>query len=175
MSKSDIRQKIKAKRQKLSAQDRQALSQQIINRVFGLIDWKHIHFVHSYLPIVQNNEVDLLPLLKAALQINPNLKIASTGIDKDRQTYWLDENLQPAKKVPEGFQYGLILVPILGFDRRGYRLGYGGGFYDRFLAEQEHAQVIGLAYEVGYIDKLPHEDHDVPLATIVTEKNIYRF
>lgn len=61
-----------------------------------------------------------------------------------------------------------VLVLGLGFDRRGHRLGYGGGYFDRFLAGRSFP-AIGLAYHLQLLDELPHEPHDVPMATVVTE------
>ena len=65
---------------------------------------------------------------------------------------------------------------MLGFDKTGHRLGYGGGFYDKFLASQKKALIIGLCYEFGHIKTdIPHEPHDIPLQQIVTEKKVYKF
>lgn len=66
-------------------------------------------------------------------------------------------------------QIGLILVPGLVFDRRGYRLGYGQGGYDRILAHYS-GQAWGLAFELQLIDSLPHEPHDIPCSRIITEQ-----
>ncbi|KAB2951854.1 5-formyltetrahydrofolate cyclo-ligase [Heliorestis acidaminivorans] len=64
----------------------------------------------------------------------------------------------------------LVLVPALAFDLQGHRLGYGAGYYDRFLPQlQEKAVKIGLAYELQIIEKLFPEDHDIPVDSIITE------
>jgi 5,10-methenyltetrahydrofolate synthetase len=71
----------------------------------------------------------------------------------------------------------LLLVPCVGFDAARYRLGYGGGYYDRTLAHWPRAArpvTIGVAFEAGKCDALPHETHDVPLDAIVTEAATYR-
>ena len=62
----------------------------------------------------------------------------------------------------------LLLVPLLAFDAKGYRLGQGGGYYDRTLAASG-ALAVGLAYAGQEIDKVPHESHDARLDWIVTE------
>lgn len=64
----------------------------------------------------------------------------------------------------------LILVPMLAFDRRGYRLGYGGGYYDRTLASLPDARAIGYACSVQEVNDIPVGPFDVPLPVIVTEK-----
>ncbi len=71
----------------------------------------------------------------------------------------------------------VLLVPLLGFDRRGYRLGYGGGFYDRTLRSlrtREPVVAVGIAY-AGQEMILPHDDHDEKLDWIVTEKYARKF
>jgi 5-formyltetrahydrofolate cyclo-ligase len=66
----------------------------------------------------------------------------------------------------------LILVPVLAFDKLGYRLGQGGGYYDRTLAALRAVKsvvAVGLAYAGQEIDEVPYEDHDAKLDWIVTE------
>ena len=70
---------------------------------------------------------------------------------------------------------GLVLVPGLAFDRRGRRLGYGGGYYDRTLAALRPKPVtIGVGYEHGRLPTIYPQWHDVPLDAIVTEKGFSR-
>lgn len=67
----------------------------------------------------------------------------------------------------------VLVVPLLSFDRRGYRLGYGGGFYDRTLEElraRHEVLAIGLAYSAQEVDSVPREETDQALDLIVTEK-----
>ena len=64
----------------------------------------------------------------------------------------------------------LLLVPMLAFDDRGYRLGYGGGFYDRTLATLKAPIAVGCAYDAQRVEALPIDDHDRRLDWIVTEK-----
>ncbi len=66
-----------------------------------------------------------------------------------------------------------LLVPLVAVDGRGYRLGYGGGYYDRTLAQHRPATVIGLAYEQQIVDEVPHEAHDVPLDYVITPRPVF--
>ena len=71
----------------------------------------------------------------------------------------------------------VLLVPLLAFDAAGYRLGYGGGFYDRTLAQLRvisHVTAIGFAYEGQAVPAVPHADYDQPLDGIVTERSYRR-
>ncbi len=69
------------------------------------------------------------------------------------------------------YELDLIIVPGVVFDRRGYRLGYGHGGYDRVLAGLS-TRALGLAYEFQIVDRLPVEPHDVPCTHVVTEMNL---
>jgi 5-formyltetrahydrofolate cyclo-ligase len=86
---------------------------------------------------------------------------------------------QPPRGTPEVAEEAIdgnldaVLVLGLGFDRRGYRLGYGSGYFDRFLARRPFP-AIGLAFAVQLEDRLPNEPHDIPMAVVVTETGICR-
>lgn len=91
-----------------------------------------------------------------------------------------DDGLEPAPW--SGFQPdgsaeeltpGVLIVPLLGFTADGLRLGQGGGHYDRYLAENQDAVTIGLAWDCQMLDSLPVEPHDMPLNAIVTPTRFY--
>ncbi len=70
----------------------------------------------------------------------------------------------------------VLLVPLMAFDRQGYRLGYGGGFYDRTLAllrNKKPIVAIGVAYAAQEVDSVPRGDHDQPMDYIMTEKEVF--
>lgn len=70
---------------------------------------------------------------------------------------------------------GILLVPLLTYDDQGYRLGYGGGYYDRTLATLSGARAIGIAYAGQRMDFLPHDAHDYRLHAILTENGLTEF
>lgn len=86
---------------------------------------------------------------------------------------------QPPRETPELEESAIdrsldaVLVLGLGFDRRGYRLGYGSGYFDRFLARRPFP-AIGLAYALQLEDRLPDEPHDVPMTVVVTDGEVSR-
>ncbi|MGI6036748.1 MAG: 5-formyltetrahydrofolate cyclo-ligase [Limnochordia bacterium] len=70
----------------------------------------------------------------------------------------------------------LVIVPGLAFDRRGYRIGYGGGFYDRFLARlPDETLKIGLAFQEQVVEKVPTEEYDQPLDMLITDAELIDF
>jgi 5-formyltetrahydrofolate cyclo-ligase len=82
----------------------------------------------------------------------------------------------PPDTAPE-IEPDVLLVPMLAFDRKGYRMGYGGGFYDRTLAKLralKKVTAIGVAYAGQEIDMVPRDDHDQPLDWIMTERETFK-
>jgi 5-formyltetrahydrofolate cyclo-ligase len=72
----------------------------------------------------------------------------------------------------------LLLVPLLAFDRLGYRLGYGAGYYDRYLRDhraRRSVKAVGIAYAGQQVESLPVEEFDEPLDAVVTETQVIRF
>lgn len=67
----------------------------------------------------------------------------------------------------------MVIVPGIAFDVKGYRIGYGGGYYDRFLKNaRENCVKVGFAYKFQVLDEIPREDHDIPLDLIITQERI---
>jgi 5-formyltetrahydrofolate cyclo-ligase len=83
--------------------------------------------------------------------------------------------LAPSELAPQ-VEPDVILMPLLGFDARGTRLGYGGGYYDRTLEKlSKRPRLVGVAFAVQELDHIPREAHDVPLDVIVTEQGARTF
>lgn len=69
----------------------------------------------------------------------------------------------------------LIIVPGVAFDMQGYRVGYGKGFYDRFLKDKRQMTAIGLCFANQIVEEIPHDLHDIRMDKVVTEEIIYSF
>ena len=69
----------------------------------------------------------------------------------------------------------LCILPALAVDIDGYRLGYGKGYYDRFLLQNPHLKKIGLAYACQEVEAVPTEENDIPLDMVITENGVIRF
>ena len=83
--------------------------------------------------------------------------------------------LAPSDLAPRA-EPDIVLMPLLGFDARGTRLGYGGGYYDRTLTRlSKRPRLVGLAFAAQELDRIPREPHDVPLDMIVTEAGVRHF
>jgi 5-formyltetrahydrofolate cyclo-ligase len=85
--------------------------------------------------------------------------------------------LEPSSDAEE-VEPDIVLVPLAAFDRRGHRLGYGGGYYDRTLQGLRRSKRItaaGLAYSVQQMDQIPDDTHDEPLDLVLTERDVIDF
>jgi len=135
--------------------------------------------VLTYMPM--RGEVDLRPLLERHTckrwllpRILPEGRMTFHPYDPERLIRHPYGMLEPDPDLPiipvEHIQ--LALVPGLAFDRQGRRLGYGGGFFDRFLAGFVHGVSLGVTYHALLFDQLPHHQHDIPVQYLVMEDGL---
>jgi 5-formyltetrahydrofolate cyclo-ligase len=127
-----------------------------------------------------NNEVDIRPLMLALLEKGHTLCLPEAKKEGGELIF---HKWQPGAELvpgPYGTQHptgeilvpNFVLVPLLAFDARGYRLGYGSGFYDRTLAQLPHAFRLGCAYAIQEIEEVPVGPNDTKLHAIVTEHGL---
>lgn len=82
--------------------------------------------------------------------------------------------MEPVETNPIDWEEALVLVPGVAFDFQGNRMGYGKGYYDRFLEGKPDCKKLGVAYEVQVADQLPREENDLPMEYLVTEKGVWK-
>jgi len=140
-----------------------------------------------YLPIPE--EVDVSPLALRGWQEEKTVAAPKLSWDKRHmvpiEIRSLETGLiesrsylrEPADGEPVSLDMlDLVIVPALAFDRKGNRLGRGGGFYDRFLASPEFKGTsVGIAFREQLLDELPVDEHDVPVHVVVTDEEVLRF
>ena len=135
------------------------------------------------------HEVDALPLMHELLALEYSLALPkANGTDSHLNFCEWSEDME-MEESDLGFSYpatetcqlipSLIIVPLVAFDGRGYRLGYGKGYYDKTLDLLYHKdpniKTMGLAYSMQRVDELPAEAHDIKLDLVATEEGILRF
>lgn len=117
------------------------------------------------IPYIQGEELGLFRLTSL-----DELSPARMGILEPR----LDLQKDPSRQVDPSI-LECIIVPGLGFDRQGGRLGYGKGYYDRLLSTLSPSVfLVGVAFAVQWFDTIPQAVHDVPMDCVITEEGIYR-
>lgn len=113
-------------------------------------------------PITVKEDKKLLPY--RIKNLDSDIKIGSYGIREPRKSTCSPVDIK---------EIDIVIVPGVAFDKNGFRLGYGGGFYDRFLKNlSPYAITIGLAFDIQLFDEIPKEEHDIQLDYIITEKRI---
>jgi 5-formyltetrahydrofolate cyclo-ligase len=166
-----LRNQLKHKRRSIGPEEAAVLSHKIIGKVIRQFDWSSVQSLHVYQPLLHHREVDTRPLVKKLRSDYPEMKIA---IWEDffgaHAALWLTPDA--GRAIPKNFQFEMIIVPVIGFNDECHRIGFGGGFYDRFLSVQAKAVTVGLCYENGHVD-FASEGHDIPLDHIVTESAVY--
>ena len=185
--KEQLRKRVLAVRTGLDRGQVKVSGQAILKRVLGLEAYRRAKLVHTYVSS-KENEVDTRALIGTCLAqdkrvavpvVMPGTKTLSHAlIDALDQLVAGPYGLaQPdpaaALWLPSEARIDLVVVPGLAFDRRGQRIGWGGGYYDRFLA-QVQAIKIGLCYDALVLDCIPGEPHDVPVDMVVAETAIHQ-
>ena len=140
--------------------------------------------VAAYWPI--RDELDIKPLIVKLMDSGQPVALPVVLGDEEplELRLWQDGaplyeagfgTLAPEYSAPRA-KPDLILMPLLGFDKHGTRLGYGGGYYDRTLAHlPKRPRLVGFAFARQEVDHIPREPHDVPLDAIVTELGVRVF
>ncbi len=187
MSKATIREKYKVLRKGLSQEMLEEKSMAIANRVLSLDIWDKTYY-HLYLSIEAQKEVDTSYILSILHGKDKRVVVPATNFEDGTLTHFLlmDDTLirTNARGIPEPVEgiaieatkIEVVFVPLLAFDDSGNRLGYGKGFYDRFLAQcAPSVLTIGLSFFPAEKSLTGMEETDVPLDYCVTPEKVYVF
>jgi 5-formyltetrahydrofolate cyclo-ligase len=183
--KSEIRKKAIKNRSSLSNADVRSMSKKISRLLFEQTVFKQAKTVLFYASF--NNEVLTDEMIGQAVKEGKIVGLPVVDEEKKmlkvKQVNCLD-NLnkeclgirQPSNDFPDisPSKIDVVIVPGCCFDKKGFRVGYGGGYYDRFLSGLKVIK-IGLAFESQIVDSLPVELHDQQLNGLITEKKLYNF
>jgi 5-formyltetrahydrofolate cyclo-ligase len=189
MNKAELRKIYLEKRKALSFTESAQLSFQIYQQFFTNIDLSFIKVVHTFLPIVSKHEPDTWLIIDRLRREFPHIQISvpkTNAVDNTLTNFYL-EGLHQLITTPWGIQeplqgiatetekIDLVLVPLLAFDRRGHRVGYGKGFYDRFLKRcRPDCKKVGLSFFEAE-EEFEHDSFDVPLDVCITPLGITTF
>jgi 5-formyltetrahydrofolate cyclo-ligase len=155
----------------------EAISRLLIEH-FKFLQWMKVGF---YWPF--QGEFDPLPAVNVLRSLGASAALPVI-IEKNRPLKFFEWS--PTAKMSNGIfnipvpvdtdeiKPNAMLIPLIGFDERGYRLGYGGGYYDRTLADMSPPPLkIGVAFELGRLPTITPQPHDIPMDFIVTEAGVY--
>ncbi len=186
MKKNSLRKKYQELRNSLSEEEVEELSLQISNNLLQLDIWDKTYY-HIFLPILKKREVNTEFILHILQGKDKSVIVSKADfLNNKMQNFLLQENTviriseygipEPVDgiEIPEN-KIEVVFVPLLAFDEKGNRIGYGKGFYDRFLSNCRHETIkIGISFFESERNIEP-EKQDVRLDFCITPKKIYTF
>lgn len=190
MNKAELRNYYLSKRNSLDAKTLILRNEQIKNLFLAYFHDLKIEAIHTFLPIIGKNEINTRPILDALRKKNPKLRVIVSKSNFETfgmESYLLQEDtvLKTNKwGIPEPIEgvlfdemkIDVILIPLLIFDKSGNRVGYGKGFYDRFLKKcRPSALKIGLCLEPPINSISDLHEFDIMLNYCVTPERVYNF
>lgn len=177
MIKKSLRSSIKQKVLCLTKEKRQQVQEEICARISALLQEMKFQCLGVYWPLAYEVDVSCLfqkfsPLCLPDLEGENPVYRPWSGRQDDltvKSNMPVPASLSNQTVIPD-----VILVPVIGFTKKCFRLGHGGGFFDRWLKQHPHTTSLGVALEVQKIEDLFVEAHDQALTCIITEKSTYK-
>ena len=175
MDKKALRSQIRARKRAMTEEEIVSRSEALGQLFVRSEAYRNAKTIYGYLPY--NQEVRTVPMLEQALKDGKRVAVPKCYGDEMKFLY-LDDLTQVAPgyaNIPEPIAdepvaddpTALVLMPGLAFDPQGHRIGYGGGFYDKFLSTEPEHPTLALCYEFQMLPHLETEDHDIPVDTVL--------
>lgn len=184
--KKSLRLFYKKLRNEMSLQDKKMLDMKIFQKLINLEEYKNSEFVLVY--VSSSIEVDTHKIIEYSFKINKKVLaprcIPDTNLmefceissfdDLESGAFGIMEPKDKCERIQSFASNSCCIVPALAYDKKGYRLGFGKGFYDRFL-DKYKGQKIGLCYSSCMTDRLPYDVLDKTVNCVVTDHDIITF
>lgn len=181
--KTRLRQKYRTLRENMNKEEKQMMDKKILDKISILKKYKESKTVFTY--VSKEIEVDTSELIAQCLSENKKVAVPACNTENRTMDFYFihSENdlkkgtfglLEPIREKCEkitDFSEGLCIVPGFCFDYKGYRLGYGYGYYDRFL-QNFGGTTVGICYSKFIIPQLPHGKFDRPVDILLTDQYI---
>ena len=175
MDKKELRRTIRERKRAMTEEEIVSRSEKLGHLFAQSEAYKAAKTIYGYLPY--NQEVRTVPMLEQALKDGKRVAVPKV-YGEEMKFLYLDDLTKVEKGyagIPEPIADGpvaddetaLVLMPGLAFDPQGHRIGYGGGFYDKFLAAEPNHPTLALCYEFQMLPKLDTEEHDIPVDTVL--------
>ena len=175
VNKKELRQAIRARKRAMTEEEITAKSAALAEKFLASPAYRSARTIYGYLPY--NQEVRTVPMLEQALRDGKKVAVPKCYGDEMKFLY-LDDLTQVEKGyagIPEPIADGpvaddesaLVLMPGLAFDEAGHRIGYGGGFYDKFLSREPNHPTLALCYDFQMLPSLETEAHDIPVDFVI--------
>ena len=175
MNKQELRRSIREKKRAMTPEEIASRSAKLAQLFLASDAYRNAKTIYGYLPY--NQEVRTVPMLEQALKDGKKVAVPKCYGDEMRFIYM--DDLSKVEKgyanIPEPIaddpvaddETALVLMPGLAFDPQGHRIGYGGGFYDKFLAAEPNHPTLALCYDFQMFPILETEEFDIPVDTVL--------
>lgn len=175
MDKKELRASIRARKRAMTEEEIVSRSEKLTELFLNSDAYQNAKTIYGYLPY--NQEVRTVPLLLQALRDGKRVAVPKC-YGSEMKFIYMDDLTKVEKgyaNIPEPIADGpigddptaLVLMPGMAFDPQGHRIGYGGGFYDKFLAAEPDHPTLALCYEFQMLPQLDTEEHDIPVDTVI--------
>ncbi len=175
MDKQELRSLIRRQKRAMTEEQIVDASYRLGEQFLASEYYRQAKTIYGYLPY--NQEVRTVPMLEQALRDGKRVAVPKVFGDEMKFIYLNDLSMvgNGYAGIPEPSADGpvandptaLVLMPGLAFDRQGHRIGYGGGFYDKFLAQEPNHPTVALCYAFQLLDHLDTEEYDVPVDCVL--------
>lgn len=175
MNKKELRSQIRQRKRAMTTQQIEEKSRRLGELFVNTDAYRNAKTIYGYLPY--NQEVRTVPMLEQAIRDGKQVAVPKIYGDEMKFIMLPDLSLvetgysgipEPIADGPEGDDpHALVLMPGLAFDKEGHRIGYGGGFYDKFLAKEPEHPTLALCYDFQMLPKLETEEFDIPVDTVI--------
>ena len=175
MDKIALRRQIREMKRAMTAEQIESASARLAEQFLATDYYRNAKTIYGYLPY--NQEVRTVPILEQALRDGKRVAVPKVFGDEMRFIYLTDLSMvekgysgipEPVADGPEGEDpAALVLMPGLAFDPQGHRIGYGGGFYDKFLAKEPGHPTVALCYAFQMLPNLETDAHDIPVDCVI--------
>ncbi|MFP3938183.1 MAG: 5-formyltetrahydrofolate cyclo-ligase [Phycisphaerae bacterium] len=187
MDKQSVRERVQTALAAVTPAEVERRSRAVCATVGGLVEFRNAGVVMVYMPIA--TEVNVEPLAEQAWQSGKTVAVPKVDLPRRCMTpvviYSLVDGFVDGsyniREPSDGeeldpWRIDLVIAPAVAYDRRGNRLGRGGGFYDRFLASCPWLTVVcGVAFAEQLLEEIPVTENDMPVDLIVTDTEVLRF
>ena len=175
MDKKELRRQIREKKRAMTEAEIVSASRRLGELFLNCPQYKEAKTSYGYLPY--NQEVRTVPMLEQAMRDGKRVAVPKCYGDEMRFIYMddLSKVENGYANIPEPIADGpvaddptaLVLMPGLAFTEDGNRMGYGGGFYDKFLASEPDHPTVALCYAFQMVDYIPTDDYDIPVDRVL--------
>ena len=176
MNKTELRAQIRQQKRAMTPEQIEKASRELGEKFAACPQYQNAKTVYGYMPY--NQEVRTVPMLERAMR--DGKQVAVPKVCGDTMRFILVTDLTAMEKsdfgIPEPIAdepvandpHALVLMPGLAFTAQGDRMGYGGGYYDKFLAQEPEHPTVALCYDFQLVESLPTEEYDVPVHLVLT-------